>query len=111
MRNKWLKYLKWVPVTIVLILFCFISFAEYWTLGVMSNPKAISNYPFGMEGPVAGLWHYNSVENYVFLSLISGLTSLCIAISIIIYRKSNSILFFVTMHFISILTIFSGRFI
>jgi hypothetical protein len=64
-----------------------------------------------MEGPVAGLWHYESLENYIFLSLISGLTSLCLAILFIVFRKSKSILFIVTMHFFAILTIFSGWFI
>jgi hypothetical protein len=77
----------------------------------MSNPKEVSNYPFGTEGPVAGLWHYKSVENYVFLSLITGIISFCLAVLFIIFRKNKSIIFIVSMHVISILTILSGWFV
>ena len=103
---KMLKYIKWLPITILLLLFSSISFYEWWQLGVVADPKIISLYPFGGEGPVAGIWAYESVESYVLLSLISGLTIFCLAISFIIFRKKESAPLFLLMYLLSFLTIF-----
>ncbi|WP_188618480.1 hypothetical protein [Cloacibacterium rupense] len=39
-------------------------------MGILKN---VENYPFGAEGPVAGLWQYESAENYTVYNLVLGI--------------------------------------
>ena len=37
------------------------------------NFKNVENYPFRAEGPVAGLWQYESAKNYTIYNLVLGI--------------------------------------
>lgn len=65
---------------------------EYFNVGVFKNTDG---YPFGHEGPVAGIEHYKSADLYAKHMLTTGLIQLTIftlTLFLIIKRKTVGLL-------------------
>ena len=73
-------------------LITFISVYEYFNVAVFKN---IDGYPFGHEGPAAGIEYYKSADLYAKHMLTSGLIGLALFIAtlyLVIKRKTVGIL-------------------
>lgn len=46
-----------------------LNLSEFYNVGILNNTEG---YPFGAEGPVAGLWQYENAHNYATFNLILG---------------------------------------
>lgn len=83
---------NWLILCTVLIciisgFFAFIFLYEYYNVGIL---KEYSEYPFGAEGPVAGVWHYKNADNYSMYCLIFGCVSAMILfLNLIVLFKKN----------------------
>ncbi|MGC4129901.1 MAG: hypothetical protein QM564_10230 [Bergeyella sp.] len=83
---------NWLIFCVVLIcvisaFFAFMSFHEYYNVGIL---KEYSEYPFGAEGPVAGVWHYKNADNYVLYNLIFGCVSaIILLLNLISFFEKN----------------------
>lgn len=82
----------------VLVLGAFVAMAlqEWWSVGVVSDPAVLSQYPFGTEGPVAGIEHYSSPQAYAQHQLFAAITCVALGIAFVAawLRRSRSILMF-----------------
>jgi hypothetical protein len=85
----------WTVSTISILLtgpITLISIYEYINVGILKN---VGGYPFGTEGPVAGIEYYQSADLYAKHMLLSGLASLALfilTVYLVIKRKSVGIL-------------------
>src|SRR4051812_39967763 len=50
-----------------------------------------SCYPWGTEGPVAGLWAYASKKNYLILSVFDSMVSCAALVSALVLPQGNRI--------------------
>jgi hypothetical protein len=80
----------------LLVLLAFAAFVirEFWVVGVVADPAILSSYPFGAEGPVAGIEHYASPKAYANHSLVVAIACVGLAALFIIAwcRKSRLLL-------------------
>jgi hypothetical protein len=80
-----LSILLTAPITLITIY-------EYINVAILKN---IGGYPFGQEGPVAGIEYYQSADSYAKHMLISGLIWLILfglTLYLVIKRKTVGIL-------------------
>jgi len=77
-----LNFIVAVLAVIITLLF-FASLYEYYNIAILKN---IEDYPFGSEGPVAGIEYYENATKYSYamlqISLVSLLSSLFIWLGI-----------------------------
>ena len=69
MKNSPLLFVL-IFILILSLIFSLASWLEFYEVEILKN---IENYPFGAEGPVAGLWHYESAKNYTIYNLVLGI--------------------------------------
>lgn len=75
----------------------FLTLYEYFNVGVFKNTDG---YPFGHEGPVAGVEHYKSADLYAKQMLTTGLVQLALfslTLYFVIKRKTLGLLIFGTI--------------
>ena len=69
MKNSPLLFVL-IFILILSLIFSLASWSEFYEVGILKN---VENYPFGAEGPVAELWHYESAKNYTIYNLVLGI--------------------------------------
>ncbi|WP_310391049.1 hypothetical protein [Hymenobacter sp.] len=81
---------KILPGLLIILLLALINVHEWYVVGIVANPKDITQYPFGSEGPVAGVAHYQSAELYARYCLISSLFTIpaLIGFAFAVYRRT-----------------------
>ncbi len=75
----------------VSLFFSWMNLSEYYDVAIQNK---IELYPFGGEGPVAGLWQYESAKNYATYSLILGALWTLITFSFIFTIIKRNTIFF-----------------
>lgn len=81
-------------------LMALVSGSEVYNVAVLNDTGF---YPFGSEGPVAGIWQYENKENYIAFNLMTVfmyiITSLIVIVGL--SRKNNIILKYSIITFLS----------
>ena len=72
MKNSPLLFVL-IFILILSLIFSLASWSEFYEVGILKN---VENYPFGAEGPVAGLWQYESAKNYTIYNSVLSLISI-----------------------------------
>ncbi len=63
------------------------SGAEVYNVGILNG---IEFYPFGSEGPVAGIWQYENKENYTNFNIVTMFLSFINVVLVLVGLLNNS---------------------
>lgn len=83
--NRFLFYITGFSICIILFLFMWISFDEWYTVRIEAEEAVIDTYKFGQQFTINQKgWHYKSAELYSKMNFLQGISLLFIFIITII---------------------------